>query len=331
MSIDPKELEKLNRDELIAKAQQLGAIRPELLTRPELRDEIIRLSESDESERRRARGWFGVARDLVASVVNQGLNLPDAVDLIRSANVLSQKDSPPVATVTLAEIYAAQGHVRKALDLLDEVLANEPDHEAARLARSRWSQQPPNGVRGANSGDTGKERTPVEVPELQEVTNQQDPGSGAASGVAEVAVTDVTAPRTDAGLDDRASLDATTECSPSVDVAVPPTSSGEFVEGAVPSTSSDGFMDVAVSSTSSSPPPAQATKSDGEEVSEAVIGAGAEGALVDVPADSERSPRAMIDVIGAPIELHAASAQQASPLSGRVAMMPDNMVEPAAP
>lgn len=141
MSIDPKELETLNRDELINRARQLGAHRPELLTRPELRDEIIRLSEGDEAERRRARGWFGVARDLVASVVGQGLNLPDTAELIRGVHVLNPKTSPPVATVTLAEIYAAQGHVRKALDLLDEVLSNEPDHEAARVARLRLSKE----------------------------------------------------------------------------------------------------------------------------------------------------------------------------------------------
>jgi hypothetical protein len=137
--IDPKALEQLSRDELIAKANELGASRPELLTRPELRDEIIRLSTDDGAEKRQARGWFGVARDLVASVVSQGLNLPDTADLIRGVNVKLPKAGPPVATVTLAEIYAAQGHVAKALSLLDEVLAKEPDHEAARLARQRYT------------------------------------------------------------------------------------------------------------------------------------------------------------------------------------------------
>jgi hypothetical protein len=39
----------------------------------------------------------------------------------------------------LAEIYAAQGHVGKAITLLDEVLAKEPDHEAARSARQRYA------------------------------------------------------------------------------------------------------------------------------------------------------------------------------------------------
>ena len=139
MPIDPKALEQLSRDALIAKAEELGARRPELLTRPELRDEIIRLTETDEAERRLARGWFGVARDLVASVVAQGLSLPDTADLIRGVNVKAPRSGPPVATVTLAEIYAAQGHVGKALTLLDEVLAKEPDHAAARAARDRFA------------------------------------------------------------------------------------------------------------------------------------------------------------------------------------------------
>lgn len=122
---------------LISRATALGATRPELLTRVELRDEIVRLTETDEQQRQRARGWLGVARDLVASVVEQRLNLPDAADLIRGVNVRQPRVVPPVATVTLAEIYAAQGHVTRALKLLDEVLANEPDHEAARELRER--------------------------------------------------------------------------------------------------------------------------------------------------------------------------------------------------
>ncbi|HMJ16097.1 MAG TPA: DUF4912 domain-containing protein, partial [Polyangiaceae bacterium] len=39
--------------------------------------------------------------------------------------------------VTLAEIYAAQGHVERALRMLDEVIEKEPEHEAARALRER--------------------------------------------------------------------------------------------------------------------------------------------------------------------------------------------------
>ncbi|MBN1606346.1 MAG: hypothetical protein JW940_06915 [Polyangiaceae bacterium] len=138
MKVDPASLDSLSRDELILRARNVGAQRPEVLTRVELKDEIVRLSEDDEISRRQARGWLGVARDLVASVVEQRLNLPDAAAFIRkrvpmTAVVLG----PPVATVTLAEIYASQGHLGRALKMLDEVLENEPDHVAARQLRDR--------------------------------------------------------------------------------------------------------------------------------------------------------------------------------------------------
>jgi hypothetical protein len=141
VTADPKLLDTLSRDELIAEALRLGVKRPELLTRFELRDEIIRLSEPDVGQRKRARGWFGVARDLVASVVEQGLNLPDAAEVIRGGYVPSGKPAPPVATVTLAEIYASQGHLEKALLLLDEVLRSEPEHAVAAATRARLQKE----------------------------------------------------------------------------------------------------------------------------------------------------------------------------------------------
>ena len=133
------ELERLSREQLILKARVLGAERAELMTRVELRDEIVRRSEPDLAERKRARGFLGVARDLVASVVEAGLNLPDAAARIRGegAREGDWKGPPPVATVTLAEIYAAQGHLDRALQMLDEVLAREPDHDPARALRDR--------------------------------------------------------------------------------------------------------------------------------------------------------------------------------------------------
>ncbi len=139
MQIDPRTLEGLPRDQLIERARRVGVRRPELLTRVELKDEIVRMSETDERKRRAARGWFGVARDLLASVVEQGLHMPDAAKLIRGEPILgdSYKVAPPVATVTLAEIYVAQGHTQRALSILDEVLEREPDHEAARGLRER--------------------------------------------------------------------------------------------------------------------------------------------------------------------------------------------------
>jgi hypothetical protein len=138
------ELEALNRSGLIERARRLGVPRPEVMTRVEMIDEIIRRQETDVNARRRARGWLGVARDLVASLIEQGLNMPDAAELVRQGvaptRVLHQA---PVATVTLAEIYAAQGHLKRALGMLDQVLENEPDHAAARALRDRLATPRP--------------------------------------------------------------------------------------------------------------------------------------------------------------------------------------------
>jgi hypothetical protein len=133
----------MSRDELVAKGRSLGVERPELMTRVELGDEIVRRTQSDPSSQRSARGWLGIARDLVASVVESGLNLPDAAAVIRGDRAeLETKVPAPVATVTLAEIYATQGHVDRALSMLDEVLEREPEHPAASALRERLREQP---------------------------------------------------------------------------------------------------------------------------------------------------------------------------------------------
>jgi hypothetical protein len=143
MDFDPAELDTLSREDLILRARARGVDRPEQMTRVELRDEIVRLSEPDLERQRRSRGWLGVARDLLASVVESGLNLPDAAAAIRGDTKadVDLGGPPPVATVTLAEIYAAQGHYDKALRMLDEVLEREPDHAQALASRRRLLEE----------------------------------------------------------------------------------------------------------------------------------------------------------------------------------------------
>jgi hypothetical protein len=164
-------LDRMSREELIAHARELSINRPDLMTRVELRDEIIRLSETDEEQRKRARGWLGVARDLVASVVEQRLNLPDAAEMIRGANLRVPRHVPPVATVTLAEIYAAQGHLPRAIKLLDEVLLREPDHVAAAALRATLIEQQVVLV----SSDNPDARSPSIIPEPEEWVNTLPP------------------------------------------------------------------------------------------------------------------------------------------------------------
>ncbi|WP_170319670.1 DUF4912 domain-containing protein [Polyangium spumosum] len=134
------ELEGLTREELIALAEELGVARPRSLTVPELVDEIVTRTARSERDRARSRGWMGRARDLLAGVIERGLHLPDVVSSVRSTPAPAKgwpTAPPPLATVTLAEIYAAQGFVDKAIGVLDEVLAREPEHTEARVLRQR--------------------------------------------------------------------------------------------------------------------------------------------------------------------------------------------------
>ena len=141
--MDRHKLDGLTREELVALASELGIVRPRLLTVPELIDEIISRTASSEREKARSRGWFGRARSLLASVIERGLHLPDVVKALRNApSSRSWPTAPtPLATMTLAEIYAAQGHLDKALHVLDEILAREPEHADARSLRQRLDAQ----------------------------------------------------------------------------------------------------------------------------------------------------------------------------------------------
>lgn len=143
MTIDRAALEERGRDDLVAEARRWGVKRPEVMTRVELVDEVLRLGTPNPVERKQVRGWLGVARDLIASVVEQGLNLPDAAALIRGDVRFEplRAPQPPVATVTLAEIYGAQGHHDRALSILDEVLGKESDHDVARKLRDKLAAE----------------------------------------------------------------------------------------------------------------------------------------------------------------------------------------------
>jgi hypothetical protein len=138
-----QELEGLSREQLIALAERLGIPRPRVLTQSELVDEIIGRTAKNEREKAKARGWLGRARDLLARVVERGLHLPEAARVLRSSPEERAWPSPPppLATVTLAEIYAAQGHLDRAINVLNEVLARDPDHQEAQALRARFNEQ----------------------------------------------------------------------------------------------------------------------------------------------------------------------------------------------
>jgi Domain of unknown function (DUF4912) len=139
--MDRSELELLTRDELIAKAEAVRVSRATLLTRSELVDEILRKQMSGKSNEAIAiaRGFFGIARDLITRVVERGLHLPDAAERLRSVSSppKPQPVSAAIPTVTLAEIYASQGYYTRAVETLHHVLADAPDNLDARAYLER--------------------------------------------------------------------------------------------------------------------------------------------------------------------------------------------------
>jgi len=154
VAMEREELDRMDREALIARAETLRIPRARILTRPELVDEILMAvggRSDDEGDAlaelpgvRAARGFFGRARDLLARVVERGLHLPDAAERIRKSTLPPpRRADPPMPTVTLAEIYAAQGHTARALETLRSVLAIEPDHAPARALLTRLEVEPP--------------------------------------------------------------------------------------------------------------------------------------------------------------------------------------------
>ena len=144
--MDRSELERLDRDALIARAEANGVPRARILTRPELVDELLLRGSEAREDVQRVRGFFGRARDLLARVVERGLHLPDAAERLRARAAVAgggslplRSAASPLPTVTLAEIYAAQGHRERAVQTLEDLLAREPEHGVARglLARLR--------------------------------------------------------------------------------------------------------------------------------------------------------------------------------------------------
>jgi len=129
-----KELNLLSRDELISQAEGLGVNDPRVLSQPELIDEILLRTVDSPSERRATRGWFGRARDLLKTVIDRGLHLPEAAARVtkRPSVAPGAGMREPYPTVTLAEIYVGQGHQSRAREVLGQVLEREPGHTGAR-------------------------------------------------------------------------------------------------------------------------------------------------------------------------------------------------------
>jgi hypothetical protein len=135
-----RELEGASREDLVLRAEALGIAGASARTTAELAAAIAAAEENQRSERR-GRGWFGRARDLLTSVIDRGLNLPPEASRNRPEGRGAGAPPPPLPTVTLAEIYAAQGHLDRAIATLDEVISREPEHTDALSLRGRFVEQ----------------------------------------------------------------------------------------------------------------------------------------------------------------------------------------------
>lgn len=147
MKLTGPSLSEIPRHELIAAALELGIERPEQLSPEQLREKI-RAASAGAAKDASGPGkvsLFSVARNLIASVVERGLNLPDAARVIRDTVRPSPRHRPPLPTVTLAQIYLAQGYADRAIQTLSQVIEREPNNYTAvelyqRLTRSREEQ-----------------------------------------------------------------------------------------------------------------------------------------------------------------------------------------------
>jgi hypothetical protein len=167
--------ETIARHELVAAALALGIERPDELSTDALTDAVARASEIGDvgPERAADSGWFAVARHLVTTVVEQGLNLPSAAKMLRTVggSLLSSggRARSPLPTVTLAQIYMTQGHDARARATLDQVLERQPDHPKARqlldvLDRGSQTEQPPASAPEEPASAPEEERVAVSVP-----------------------------------------------------------------------------------------------------------------------------------------------------------------------
>jgi hypothetical protein len=247
------ELEGKSREELIALAERLGVSRPRVLTQHELIDEIVKRTTTTARDRARARGWLGRARDLLASVVERGLHLPEAANLLRSSPDERSwpVPPPPLPTVTLAEIYAAQGHLDRAVAVLGEVLAREPDHHEARRLRERFAEQQ-GGAQQAKARSARPVAPVEEVPPVAVETPaapvEETPPAAVETPVAPAAPVEETPP---AAVETPAAPPAPVEETP----AAPPAVSAPLPEPAAPAVTPESITPQVLSAAPPSPVP----------------------------------------------------------------------------
>ena len=74
-------------------------------------------------------------KELTALLLDLDQDSPDAAEETEEIEEVGK----PVATVTLADLYARQGHHEQALEIYQRILSADPDNEAARLGAAKLS------------------------------------------------------------------------------------------------------------------------------------------------------------------------------------------------
>jgi hypothetical protein len=190
-----RELLGASREELVLRAESLGIADAASRGTEELVDAIVAAEERQRTERR-GRGWFGRARDLLTSVIDRGLALPAEPSRTRPEGRSAGAPPPPLPTVTLAEIYAAQGHLDRAIATLDEVLSRDPAHADASRLRERFVEQLRR-TRPASTPQPVEARLEADAPDAPSAST--DAGADVA---ARAAAADASISATAAALDD---------------------------------------------------------------------------------------------------------------------------------
>jgi hypothetical protein len=223
-----EKLQGLSREELIARAEAAGVSRPRSLTHAELVDELVLRGDAPVGEKSRARGWFGRAKDLLKTAIERGLTRPETGEEGATARPASRSwppaPPPPLPTVTLAEIYAAQGHLERALQVLDEVLAKTPDHADAQRLRAAYAERIAQRVVTRPKPDAE-----AEADETDAATDRAADGRG-------------TQPATRGATSDRADQPATAKGAPPI--PPPPPSIGGPATAAAPPDDLDALVEI---------------------------------------------------------------------------------------
>src|SRR5690606_8615645 len=157
MKLTGPSLSEIPRHELIAAALELGIERSEQLTLEQLREKI-RAASAGATKAELSLGrvlLFSVARNLIALVVERGLNLLDAARVIRDTVRLFPRYRSLLPTVTLAQIYLAQGYTDRAVQTLTQIIEREPNNYTAVELYQRLTR-----VRDEHNGRSAAESAP---------------------------------------------------------------------------------------------------------------------------------------------------------------------------